>query len=69
MRKHKAKQRQHKLIGFKAYIDTGADLLAWWEGIRPRDRSETLRGLIRMALGYHCGSRRRPTTYQRCRKT
>jgi hypothetical protein len=52
MRKRKARQRQHKLIGFKAYTDTDADLLAWWEGIRPGDRSEALRELIRMALGY-----------------
>ena len=52
MRKRKSKQRQHKLIGFKAYTDTDADLLAWWEGIRPGDRSEALRELIRVALGY-----------------
>ena len=61
MRKRKAKQRQHKLIGFKAYTDTDADLLAWWEGIRPGDRSEALRDLIRVALGYQL--RQPKTTY------
>ncbi len=52
MRRRKAKPRQHKLIGFKAYTDTDADLLAWWESIEPGDRSDCLRELIRVALGY-----------------
>jgi hypothetical protein len=53
MARHKTKKREYKLIGFKAYTDTDADLLAWWEGIVPGQRSDALRDLLRAALGYH----------------
>lgn len=52
MARRKRAKRQHRLIGFKAYTDTDADLLAWWESIPPGERSETLRELLRLALGY-----------------
>lgn len=52
MARRKRAKRQHRLIGFKAYTDTDADLLAWWERIPTGDRSETLRELLRLALGY-----------------
>lgn len=45
-------QRQHKLIGFKAYIDEDADLIDWWESIPAGNRSTALRDLMRIALGY-----------------
>lgn len=53
MTRRKTKKRRYKLIGFKAYTDTDADLLAWWENIAPGQRSDALRDLLRMALGYH----------------
>lgn len=52
MARRKRAKRQHRLIGFKAYTDTDADLLAWWESIPTGERSETLRELLRLALGY-----------------
>ena len=53
MARRKAKKRGYKLIGFKVYMDTDADLLAWWESIAPGQRSDALRDLLRLALGYH----------------
>ena len=53
MTRRKAKKRDYKLIGFKAYTDADADLLAWWEQITPGHRSDALRDLLRLALGYH----------------
>lgn len=52
MAKQHSKKRVNKLIGFRAYSDTDADLLAWWEAIEPGARSDMLRELIRFALGY-----------------
>jgi hypothetical protein len=52
MGRHKSKKRAYKLIGFKAYMDADADLLAWWESVPTGDRSEALRDLIRTELGY-----------------
>ncbi len=45
------KKRQHKLIGFKAYFDTDADILDWWEGIADGERSHVIRDVIRAYLG------------------
>ncbi|MEQ8676585.1 MAG: hypothetical protein RLP44_16205 [Aggregatilineales bacterium] len=53
MGRRKSKKRDYKLIGFKAYADTDADLLAWWESISVGQRSDALRDLLRLALGYH----------------
>ena len=53
MRRRRKRERQYKLIGFKAYTDTDADLLDWWEGITTGDRSESIRELLRIALGYY----------------
>lgn len=53
MARQKAKKRDYKLIGFKAYTDADADLLVWWEQIKPGQRSDALRDLLRLALGYH----------------
>lgn len=60
MRRKSKARREHKLIGFKAYRDTDADLLAWWESIRAGERSDILRHLVRAALGYE-SLRPRPT--------
>lgn len=51
MPKRKHTRRQHKLIAFKAYYDTDADILGWWESIDEGERSEALRDLIRGQLG------------------
>jgi hypothetical protein len=51
-RRRKQPKRQYKIIGFKAYTDTDADLLEWWESIDAGDRSEALRELMRIGLGY-----------------
>lgn len=53
MRRRRKRERQYKLIGFKAYTDTDADLLDWWESITTGDRSESIRELLRIALGYY----------------
>lgn len=45
------KKRQHKLIGFKAYFDTDADILDWWEDIADGERSHVIRDVIRAYLG------------------
>ena len=52
MAKQHTKKRANKMIGFRAYSDTDADLLAWWESIDPGARSDMLRELMRFALGY-----------------
>jgi hypothetical protein len=52
MAKQHSKKRVNKMIGFRAYSDTDADLLTWWESIDPGARSDMLRELIRFALGY-----------------
>ncbi|MCC7208149.1 MAG: hypothetical protein IT323_12645 [Anaerolineae bacterium] len=46
------KQRKHRMIAFKAYTDTDADLLAWWQSIPVGARSGAIRELLRLALGY-----------------
>ncbi len=52
MARRKAEKREYKLISFKAFTDEDADLLAWWESIDSGQRSDALRDLLRMALGY-----------------
>lgn len=51
-RRTKAKKRESRIIGFRAFSDSDADLVAWWEAIKPGDRSDAMRELIRFALGY-----------------
>ncbi len=51
MAKHRTKKRNYKMINFKVYHDTDADILGWWESIQEGDRSEALRDLIRGQLG------------------
>ncbi len=46
----KRSSRKSKTIGFKAFQDSDADLLAWWEDIPEGERSGVLRDLIRAAL-------------------
>lgn len=51
MGKHKKNKRAYKLIGFKAFLDTDADLIAWWESIEEGDRSDVIRDVIREFIG------------------
>ncbi len=44
-RRHK--RRSGKLIGFKAFVDTDQDIIAWWDSLPPGQGSEALRALIR----------------------
>lgn len=46
----KRASRKSKTIGFKAFQDTDADLLMWWDGVPEGERSQILRDLIRAAL-------------------
>ncbi|MBZ0282555.1 MAG: hypothetical protein K8L97_17580 [Anaerolineae bacterium] len=59
MPRKKKSKRGFKLIAFKAYHDTDADILDWWEGIEEGERSEMIRDLIRGFLGVQ--SKRRKT--------
>lgn len=46
-RRHKRRPRPGKLIGFKAFVDTDQDIIAWWDNLPPGQGSEVLRTLIR----------------------
>lgn len=46
-RRHKRRPRPGKLIGFKAFVDTDQDIIAWWDALPPGQGSEVLRTLIR----------------------
>lgn len=41
------KRRLSRMIGFKAFVDTDQDIIAWWDSLPPGQRSETLRTIIR----------------------
>ena len=41
------KRRVSRMIGFKAFIDTDQDIIAWWDELPPGQRSEVLRTIIR----------------------
>lgn len=58
MTKHRHKKRTYKMINFKVYFDTDADILDWWEGIEAGERSDAIRDLIRERLGL--ASKRKP---------
>jgi len=49
-RRRRAPKRTSKVIGFKAFHDTDADLLDWWEGIEEGERSDTIRDILRESL-------------------
>lgn len=49
--------RKSKTIGLKAFQDTDADILAWWEGMPEGERSSILRHLIRTAIADQTVSR------------
>lgn len=51
MGKRRKQQRRYRMITFKAFEDSDADILGWWESIQEGDRSEALRDLIRGQLG------------------
>ena len=51
MPRKKKSKRGFKLIAFKAYYDTDADILDWWESIEEGERSDSMRDLIREQLG------------------
>ena|SRR5664279_5619518 len=42
--------QKSKTIGFKAFQETDADLLTWWDGLPDGERSQVLRDLIRAAI-------------------
>lgn len=47
----KKSRRDYRVITFKVYHDTDADILDWWEGCADGERSEALRDVIRERLG------------------
>lgn len=51
MGRRKITKRPYRMITFKAFEDTDADILDWWEGIEEGERSDVLRELIRVSLG------------------
>jgi hypothetical protein len=60
MPRKKKSKRGFKLIAFKAYHDTDADILDWWESIEEGERSEMIRDLIRGFLGVQSKRRKSP---------
>ncbi len=44
------RQRNSRTIGFKAFEDTDADILEWWESMPAGERSIALRTLIRAGI-------------------
>ena len=60
MPRKKKSKRGFKLIAFKAYHDTDADILDWWESIEEGERSDMIRDMIRGFLGVQ--SKRRKTS-------
>ncbi len=44
-----SRRRKSKTIGFKAFYNDDADILAWWEEMPEGERSQVLRELIRAA--------------------
>jgi hypothetical protein len=60
MPRKKKSKRGFKLIAFKAYHDTDADILDWWESIEEGERSEMIRDLIRGFLGVQSKRRKTP---------
>jgi hypothetical protein len=60
MPRTKKSKRGFKLIAFKAYHDTDADILDWWESIEEGERSEMIRDLVRGFLGVQSKRRRTP---------
>ncbi len=50
-KRKRAARRTHKVIGFKAFHDSDADILAWWEGIEEGERSTVIREILREYLG------------------
>jgi len=60
MPRKKKSKRDFKLIAFKAYHDTDADILDWWESIEEGERSEMIRDLIRGFLGVQSKRRKPP---------
>jgi hypothetical protein len=45
-----SRRRTSRTIGFKAFEDTDADILQWWEAIPAGERSVKLRKVIRAAM-------------------
>jgi hypothetical protein len=60
MPRKKKSKRGFKLIAFKAYHDTDADILDWWESIEEGERSEMIRDLIRGFVGVQSKRRKSP---------
>src|SRR5258707_3671854 len=54
----KRASRKSKTIGFKAFQDTDADLVTWWDGMPEGERSGVLRDLIRTAIAGQNGTPR-----------
>ena len=58
----KRSRRFSKTIGFKAFHDTDADIIAWWEALPEGDRSDLLRDLIRAAIAGSVAHKHEPAT-------
>jgi hypothetical protein len=58
MSKRRARKRGYRMIAFKAYLDTDADILDWWDSIEAGERSDALRDLIRVHTGLHSRQRK-----------
>lgn len=51
MGKRRKQKRRYRMITFKAFEDSDADILNWWDGIEDGERSDALREVIRVYLG------------------
>lgn len=51
MPRRRNRKRNYKMINFKVYFDTDADILDWWESIEAGERSDALRDAIRDFIG------------------
>ncbi|MBK8139246.1 MAG: hypothetical protein IPK52_26080 [Chloroflexi bacterium] len=42
----KPPKREHRLIAFKAFLDTDREIVNWWEGMEDGARSDVIRALL-----------------------
>lgn len=55
MSKRKKRKQRYHLIGFKAYVDRDADIIAWWTHLPRGERSRIARDAIRFYMLYQQG--------------
>jgi len=58
------KRRASRNIGLKAFLDTDADLVRWWEEMPDGERSEALRRIIRSAISGNTPQQVQPASDQ-----